>query len=263
MFEISVIRRVSLLTFFVVFLTSGSAISSAYGQGDTSACIRLAYDQRVQPFLPQYQAFFQTLYGKIGHCIQSLEITSTRKEMLLATGELDGDWLRVSEFAERNKEHVIALPQATLEIPVYFLWSMASDFDGTPGDLKTRKIGYTKGLRWVEWNLERRQANALGLTSESNVWNLLTRGRIDVYATSNAGAVSLMADAKARGIPFRSAIWDYVPMHHILHKKHKDLVPSLNAAMGNMIKSGEAAAILAIPHSRVAPFNPSANPETP
>jgi len=218
----------------------------------TPKCLTLVYDDKIGASHTLFAKFFDVLYERAGLCHNSRSMTSNRKEQMLRTGEIDGDWLRVEGFAEQYPEAMIAVPQPIFTMPAHFFWLEASNFDGNPASLKGKRVGHPAGYRWIEWNLPKQEAIAVPLFNENTVWDLLTRGRIEVYVTSNMSADTLLAEAEKAGIAYRHDVWRHIPFFHILHRRHAAIVPKLNQALVDMIESGELAEILKVPGIRLA-----------
>lgn len=223
---------------------------------DDKRCYILAYDTSIGSSITPFSNFFQLLYERAGYCVRSIGMTPKRSEHLLRVGQIDGDWSRVEGYAAYMQGAVFALPQPIFEMAANFVWLDNSDFDGDPQNLKGRTVGYHAGFRWLEWNLPKHGATIMPLPNETHIFDLLARGRIDLYAT---GAVNVQEyGARTASSPggkppvFRQAKWRPVPFHHIVAAHNADIVGSLNAVLVDLIDSGMAARIIQVPGINVA-----------
>jgi hypothetical protein len=208
------------------------------------SCLRLAYDPRSGENVEKFKTFFGVLYSRAGICAQSVPMLSTRKEFQLLAGEIDGDWVRVEGFEEHSKGETISLPQPVFYMAAEFLWFKKGSFSGSPSDLSGRRVAYPSGFKWIEWNLKKQSATGMPLPSEDRILTLLQRGRITLYATGSMNTAAIIRKAETAGIQLQHAEWQKIPFFHLLHRKHAALVPRLNAALTEMIQTGEAAILL-------------------
>lgn len=229
------------------------SLADASAEATDKNCLTLVYDGRLGSSQPYFQRFYDALYARLGMCQKAISMTSNRKEQLLRNGEVDGDWIRVEGFAEQYPDSMIAVPFPIFEMPAHFFWLSDTEFNGKAEGLAGRRVGHPRGYRWLEWNLPKHGGIIVPLDHENTVWDLLTRGRLDVYVTSNMSAASLRAQANNAGLSYRHAIWQYIPFHHLLHVKHADLIPMINATLEDMALSGDLKTLLKVPGIRIPP----------
>lgn len=249
-------RCISLI-FLIFCIISTSSKASDKAKASDKECLTLVYDGLLGSNQPYFQRFYDALYARLGLCQKAIEMASNRKEQLLRNGEVDGDWIRVEGFAEQYPDSMIAVPFPIFEMPAHFFWLAGTDFTGKAKGLAGKRVGHPRGYRWLEWNLPKHGGIVIPLDHEKTVWDLLARGRMDVYVTSNMSASSLLAQANNAGLTYRHAIWQHIPFYHLLHKRHADLVPKIDAALREMALSGDLESLLKVPGIRILkPQNP-------
>lgn len=210
-------------------------------------CLTLVYDSSLGPAKEPLQNFYNILYRRAGLCARYVAMRSKRAEHQLRVGAVDGDWSRVAGFADYMGDDVIALKQPIFALAAYFVWlNDVSAFTGRSEDLAGRRVGFPAGFRWLEWNLPKQGARAVPLPVEAQILNLLDRNRIDIFATSEVH-LRLLGQNNTLASPYSVAKWQDVPLFHLLHVRHKHLVPKLNAILAEMARSGEMMKLLDYP----------------
>lgn len=222
-------------------------ISHADDEAGEQDCLRLGADESLGASYAVFEEFFTTLYEEAGLCAKSIAMAPKRIEQLLVRGELDGDWFRPSDYAAEFSDQLIALPQPIFGLEARLIWLADTGFSGHPGDLKGLTVGHQAGFRWLEAHLPQMGAKTFAVSSSTNVWDLLERKRIDVFATSGIHEASLLASPRAQGGDVKRALWTTVSFYHLLHPKHADKAARLNAALVEMIRTHHAATDLNIP----------------
>ena len=94
-------------------------------------------------------------------------------------------------------------------------------------------------------------AKPFAISSTAHTWELLERGRIDVFATSGIHEIELLGHLPDREGNSQEnigrALWTTVAFFHLLHPKHADKVQKLNDALRDMIINHDSAISLDIP----------------
>ncbi|WP_417449272.1 hypothetical protein [Kordiimonas sp.] len=210
-------------------------------------CLKLGADESLGPSYAKFEAFFTALYEHAGLCTTSIAMAPKRIEQLLVRGELDGDWFRPSDYATQFSDRLTALPQPVFGLEAHLIWLKRNSFSGKPEDLKGLTVGHQAGFRWLETHLPQMGARTMAVPSTTHTWNMLDRGRIDVFATSGVHKAALTAAWQDKTNNMNSALWTTVSFYHLLHPKHKDKVEQLNSALREMIITHHSAADLQIP----------------
>ncbi|NVJ96989.1 MAG: hypothetical protein HWE25_02490 [Alphaproteobacteria bacterium] len=235
-------------SFLLVLAVSATARSAQPNtQPGTQPCIRLGGDETLGTHFQTFEKLFEQLYAKAGLCVRSVSMTPKRIEQLMRSGELDGDWFRPAEYiATRALEQQI-LPQAMFGLEARMIWLKETGFSGKPEDMKGLKVGHRAGFRWLETHIPLMEAKPFPIPGGSQVKALLIHRRIDLYATSSLHEVALLEAFGEDADKFTSAYWATEPFYHILHSRHADKIPALNAALRAMHQSGELNGFLTMP----------------
>jgi hypothetical protein len=228
-------------------LAAGSNAATGANDEQPATCLKLGADPSLGENFSRFEALFDDWYGRIGVCVRSVAITPKRIEQLLQNGELDGDWFRPDEFVRTHKLEDASVPQPLFDMAARIMWLDTKKFSGNPEDMAGLTVGYRAGFRWLERHIPMTGAHAFPVSSSSQVKMLLERGRIDLYATGALQEPGVRAQFGPSGPRITSAYWTSVPFLHILHARHKALLPLLHTALQQMIKSGDIAPYLTIP----------------
>ncbi len=238
----------ALVCFLLYFIPAAYAAEN----DKTADCLKLGADESLGPSYTTFETFFTALYERAGLCATSVAMAPKRIEQLLVRGELDGDWFRPSDYATEFSDRLIALPQPVFGLEARLLWLDKAVFSGKPEDLKGLTVGHQAGFRWLETHLPQMGAKTFAVSSTTHTWDLLDRGRIDVFATSGVHEAALLAHLQERTGSVHRALWTTVSFYHLLHPKHADKVDRLNTALREMITTHDSAADLQIPGIQAA-----------
>ncbi len=246
------IKRSLKLATFLSVLTAGFSPPLAATPSKDADCYTLVYDASIGPAEMAFQQFYDLLYKQAGLCVRSIGMSTKRAEQQLRSGVVDGDWSRVEGYVERSEGTLLAIPQPIFSMAAYFISLPSSGFNGATTNIENRTVGYHAGFRWIEWNLPKLKAIPWALPSEYSVFDLLERGRMEVYATGAVNAFALSKSSRGQQVPHVLSLWQEVPFFHVIHRRHENIVPLLNQALIELIQSGEAGRILTLQGINVA-----------
>lgn len=201
--------------------------------------MKLGGDDLLGKVFPLYEGFMAAAYERAGYCAISIPLSAKRITQMIASGGLDGDWMRYDGYAERHDPNLIQVPQALFYIEAVLISLGNSEFDGNLNDLRGRNVAYQGGLKWIEVNLPKLGAIGTPVPGGLPIVDLLARKRFELFATHAIEASDLLSKAKDRQDVFRVTHWSYVPVYHLVHKKHADKVNALAAALRETLISGE------------------------
>lgn len=210
----------------------------AQGQAPSPDCLRLGADQSLAQFYALFENAIAQVYADAGFCAVSVPLSPKRIENLMASGGLDGDWIRVEGYPELFEIDLIALKPALFQMEAKLVTTDRSDFDGTVADLKGRRVGYQAGFRWLEKNLPATGAIVIEMPSGVPIKDLLARGRFDVFATDGVRAEQIKETYEGTGDQPIIYAWRSIPFHHMLHKKHRGKATAISQALAKGIQSG-------------------------
>ncbi len=221
-------------------------ISIAADENNTN-CLKLGADDGIADFHPLFENLVASIYRRAGHCAISISLAPKRVEMMLATGALDGDWMRAKGFADQSRLDLIEVPIPLFQLEAVLLTSADSSFNGTPKDMKDRTVGYPAGFYWIEKNLLALGAIPKEIPSGVPVQELLMRGRFEVFATDSVRAHPILQSQGNSQNTIRQTSWEKISFFHLVHKRHKDKVEALATEIKNAIDVGEFDHLFALP----------------
>ena len=238
-----------IFSFFLLFALPVSAAT----EENTANCLKLGADEGLAAFHPLFENLITSIYRRAGHCVVSISAAPKRIEKMLASGALDGDWMRVEGYADQFNVDLIEIPIPLFQIDAVLLAGANSDFNGTPEDLKDRIVGYHAGFRWVEKSLPALGAIPKEIPLGVPVQELLMRGRFEVFATDGVRAHQILRSQSDGQNRIRWTSWKTISFFHLIHRRHKDKVNALKREIERAIEAGEFDQIFALPGlSRVA-----------
>ncbi len=222
---------------FALFLLccSPALLQAAPETTSPSQCMRLGADESLGDAFAAFDAFFQDLYNRAGYCAKSVAMDPKRIEQLLIRGELDGDWFRPGDYVASMSDKLISLPQPLFGLEARLIWLDRTAFSGKPEDLRGLKVGYQAGFRWLESHLPQMGAHPFAVSSTAQTWELLARGRIDVFATSGLHEAAIIDHLRSKEDAVNRALWTTVSFFHALNPRHQDKAEKLNSALKVMI----------------------------
>lgn len=216
-------------------------------ESSADECLRLGADESLANLFALFDQPLKSVYRRAGLCVRSVSLSSKRIEQMLAAGTLDGDWIRVEGYAERFGQDLIALPVPLFQLEAALLSLSNSDFDGTPEDLKGRRVGYQAGFRWVEANLPLLGAIPVEIPSAMPVRDLLERNRFEVFATDGVRARFIRFSFADNPDSLRMHTWKHISFYHMLHSRHADKVDALKQAFLVAMEDGTFNPIFSLP----------------
>ncbi len=231
---------------FSSFLMLALPISTIADE-NSSSCLKLGADDGVADFHPLFESLVTSIYRRAGFCAVSISLAPKRAEMMLATGVLDGDWMRAKGFADQSHLGLIEVPIPLFQLEAVLLASPDNPFNGTPKDMKDRTVGYPAGFYWIEKNLLALGAIPKEIPRGVPVQELLMRGRFEVFATDSVRAHPIMQSQGNSQNTVRQTSWEKIPFFHLVHKRHKDKVEALATEIKNAIDAGEFDHLFALP----------------
>ncbi len=220
---------------FLVWCSLARPLAAQAPEPSPPQCLRLGADESLGETYAAFETFFQDLYARAGFCARSIAMDPKRIEQLLVRGELDGDWFRPGDYVAAMSDKLIGLPQPIFGLEARLIWLDHTAFSGKPEDMHGLKVGYQSGFRWLESHLPQMGAQPFAVSSTAQTWELLARGRIDVFATSGLHEGAVIDHLKSKAGTVNRALWTTVSFFHVLHPMHQDKAEKLNAALKQMI----------------------------
>ncbi len=221
--------------------------TAAFAEENTDNCLKLGADESLSGFHPLFEGLIASIYLRAGYCAISIPLAPKRIEMMLADGSLDSDWFRVEGYADQFHLDLMEIPIPLFQIDAVLLYRTDSDFNGTPGDLQGRTVGYQSGFRWLEKGLPALGAIPIEIPLGVPVEELLKRGRFEIYATDSARAYLILQSHNGGQNTIQQTSWKKLSFFHLVHRRHQDKVDALKREIKNAMKAGEFDQIFALP----------------
>ncbi|MGB1236704.1 MAG: substrate-binding periplasmic protein [Pseudomonadales bacterium] len=179
----------------------------------------------------------EAAYAKLGYTVRTVEMPGKRALKESSSGRLDGEVHRIFEIADEYTSLVrVPTPLNYIESAVF-----TRDQDFTVTDcqaLDAYAVGIVGGVKHAEiCVVGLRDVQVFG-TSEK-MMKLLNLGRIQLAITAKVNGQVLVSQMKLSGIKPLSPALRKMPVYHYLHRKHRDLVPQIDAVFQEMQRSGE------------------------
>lgn len=150
-------------------------------------------------------------------------------------GETDGILARIADVARRNPNMVL--------VPTPVAKAVTAVYGATP-DIATRSRDDLRRMRFCALRgvyLTDKSKSHLTIT-EANLWDalveMLAGGRCELLLVEYFDFASYLRAQQVGGLYRWPYAWSSEPLYTMLHKKHTDLVPRLDAALQQMQKEG-------------------------
>ena len=182
------------------------------------------------------QRILTEAYQKLDYRLTVLKFPAERALYMSNNGLVDGEAGRVP-VVEAHYKNLVRVPT-----PIYrnkiiaFSLDKAVNISNGWDALPQYKLGAVIGYKQIEAKL--RPMGASFLTSYEHLFALLQKNRIDVAISTYAEALPVITSMNLKNILVHSPPLESNPMYHYLHKKHVHLVPTINAVLQEMQKSG-------------------------
>ena len=180
-------------------------------------------------------------------CAVSIPVNPMRQSLLIASGGLDGEWLRYEGYDQIFEPDLMAVPQPIFQMEAVLVRRADSSFSGNPKDLEGRRVAFVNGLRWIETHLPQHGAIGVQIPGDVPATGLLLRNRFDIYATHRLQAEEMLASLGKGQNSIIVSHWDYAPFLHFLHKRHADKLARLARATREAIAAGDMEEMYALP----------------
>ncbi|MGJ8679780.1 MAG: hypothetical protein ACSHXM_05565 [Paraglaciecola sp.] len=180
---------------------------------------------------------FKTLtkaYESIGYQLKFAILPAKRALIESNNGRTDGETARV-QFLEQKYPNLIRIPVAICHMHQN-LYGLKSNKKLANAKLKDLKLGIINGGVFVE--KEFTQFGPTKAINNSQLFNLLIKGRVDLVSMSEKTIVQLATEPQTKLITKFDNYTPTVPLFHYLHKKNKSLIPKITAALRQLEDSG-------------------------
>lgn len=177
------------------------------------------------------------LYQRIGVKLSVIEMPANRATVEAKEGRVDGEVNRIRAYGE------IAPMLIRIDPPIHLLSISALYRKGsttkvqTLADLAPYTVGYVRGIKFAE-EMAKSGAHGVATDSPDQLVKMLQTGRVDVIVN---GTVTTRFELNMLGISdgIDSTVLLKMPLHHYLHEKNRDMVPTIAALIAKATESGE------------------------
>lgn len=214
---------------------------------DQPECLRLGGNVDLGKAYDIYERAINAIYTRAGICAQSEPINPMRQSLLIASGALDGEWLRYEGYEKQFEQDLAPVPQPIFQLEAVFVRRGDSTFNGTPANLMGRSVAFVNGMRWIETHLPLLGATGIPVPNDVPVVRLLKRGRFDIFATHRLEADEMLKTLGPDQTDIIVSHWESVPFLHFLHRRHSDKLERLAEATRDAIAAGEMDELYALP----------------
>lgn len=222
--------------------TGGASPARADEAPPENAALVLAADlPQDSELMARARRAYAQVFAGIGRRVELRSIPYLRSLREIEAGRVDGDFFRASRFGEGASFLVrVDEPLRTFRFGIYVRDPSLSNLRSL-GDLlawtgEPLRVGYGRGVLWIEETLERSWMGAVHrlvpLSDQFAGMHMLAAGRLDVFLTSDlmAGFALAEQDLKDAGV-VRAGVLCEQKGYIYLHRRYADLVPALEAAI--------------------------------
>jgi len=180
-------------------------------------------------------------YKKIGVEVEFDDLPGRRGLEWANSGKTDGDLARI-DGTEKKFTNLIKISTPITEFKgVVFTKKIARDILSWE-DLKGLSVGIIGGIRYSD--IGTKGLDRILVKDMHHLFKLLNRERIDVaIAVLDAGKIEIHMNFKDSKIHIIGHPLFSAPLFHFVHKRNKNLVPQLESAFQEMMKTGEIESI--------------------
>ena len=216
-------------------------------EGPNDTCLKLGANVDLGNAYPIYEKVINAIYARAGMCATSIPVNPMRQSLLIASGGLDGEWLRYEGYDKIFEPDLMPVPQPIFQMEAVLVRRADSSFSGNPVDLEGRRVAHVNGLRWIETHLPLHGAIGVPVPGDVPAIGLLLRNRFDIYATHRLQAEEMLASLGEGQNSIIVSHWDNAPFLHFLHKRHADKLDRLATATLEAIAAGDMEEMYALP----------------
>jgi len=180
-------------------------------------------------------------YVKLGVNTSISYLPGNRSLLYSSAGIVDGELFRI-EGLQREYPELIQITEPILEL-VTIAYSSGVEFNINGWEsLKPYKLGFLRSFKKAENNTK--DMNTYQDDSLSNLFRLLSKGRVDLVIESQIGASVILLQEDKLEVKAIYPPVDRFYIYHYLHKKNKDLLLPITAVLSEMRLSGEIQKII-------------------
>ncbi len=174
-------------------------------------------------------------YRRLGFDIEVVWVPARRALELSNDGEVDGELHRIFGIDKRWVNLVMVPNQVNVLEATVFTKGLEFKVAGWDS-FNAYSVGVRRGIQFSNTNTQGMSRQIVNTVQ--GLFEILKHDRVEVIVTSLINGLNALQDTKGSMIrPLKPAIEIY-PLYHYLHKKHKSLVPRVNAVLEEMKNEG-------------------------
>ncbi len=174
-------------------------------------------------------------YKEIGYQIEYQPLPGARALHTSNSGQVDGELFRIANVEKKYKNLIPVPTPINVLQAIVFSKNKNVDVNGWKS-LKPYKIGVQIGIKFVERGT--RGFNVSAVETNEQVFKMLNSGRVNIAVVAYTNGVKTINKLKLTDVKtLKPPVQEYL-LYHYLHKRHKNLIPSLDSVLQNMKKSG-------------------------
>ncbi|UJF20429.1 substrate-binding periplasmic protein [Shewanella sp. OMA3-2] len=176
------------------------------------------------------------------HCDVEM-LPAPRAERSMREGSVNGEIMRVWRYGEDNPEF-IRVPTSYYEIKTAFFTRKDTQYKiASVADIMDLNVGVLTGVKHTQ-NLGLDPKKVFYSTTTEKMMNLLDKKRVDVVIASYMDGTATINKMHAENLIVQSTTIKTQPVYMYIHPNKKELVPIIDNAINNLIKSGKLQAII-------------------
>ncbi len=187
------------------------------------------------PYSTVMTRIMREAYKNIGREIDVSMLPGSRAIKLSGLGAVDGELYRIGAISNAYPDLVrVNVAIANLEVRAF---SHSLDFitDGW-NSLKPYRLAVMQGVKVTEMHTKNMQR--IMVNNFHQLFNLLSNERVDLVITTNIAGRIAIKELHLKNIKMLSPAVHNFKVYHFVHKKNRELVPLLTAALTKMKKQG-------------------------
>lgn len=198
----------------------------AYAAMD-APCLKVGLFQKLA-INPAHHDKLTLIFENAGLCATVIISPIRRSELLLLSGQLDGEYIRSGAWARQHEGRVVTVPTPVFvdKIMAVSLERKAFQFKSL-ADLKGYRVLIPGGHRWAEAKMVQLGVVPLQVEAINRFFELINIERVDAGLIEKV-ALSLIP-VKPAGL--RADPVAEISYYLVLHKKHRALLPTLDASV--------------------------------
>ena len=178
------------------------------------------------------------IYQSLGFELNIVPFPARRAETYAQSGGIDGEVMRIYEYGQHNP-NLIRVPTPYYSVITTAFIRADSDIQlAAKEDLRQYTIAKVLGVRNSDL-ITRGIPNVSSQSDTKSIMKLLHEDFVDIAITNRVNGLLTIYQMDLDDIVYDPLPLGELPLYHYLHKKHKHLVPLLDAQIKSMKETGE------------------------